>query len=123
MRYKCHYCSAFLKPSANYTLECDCNNCSLGFEKSGNVDSFLLALFEKGKDIFLLKSKDSDKVSYGYKKAVSVTDHHYKSPFNKSFYFQSEFVLQVETSLQFDEEGVPQVYKLWERLDKLKVFS
>lgn len=123
MRYKCHYCSEFLKPGMNYTLECDCGNCNIGFEKSGKVNSFLVAFFEKGKDFFLLKSKDSEKISYGYKKGLYIEKPMDKSPFFKSYFLQSEFVLQVETSLQFDEEGVPQVYKLWEKLDKLKAFS
>ena len=32
-------------------------------------------------------------------------------------------VIQVEVELQFDEEGTPLVYTLWEKLNKLIVFS
>jgi hypothetical protein len=121
MRYKCHYCGEFLKPGLHYTLECECGNCNLGFEKTGQLDCFQVAFFEKGKDIFLFKSKHDKNIFYGFKKYSSSLSK--IGPFSKSVYAIPEIILQVDTALQFDEEGVPQIYKLWEKLDKLKVFS
>lgn len=114
MRYKCHYCSELLKPGVDYTLECECGNCNLGFDKSGKVDRFQLTFFEKGKDIFLIKVIGNNKISYGFNK------HSYM---RKILILDYQFVMQVDVDLQFDKENVPQVYSLWEKLDKLKAFS
>src|SRR5579885_959126 len=65
MRYKCHYCSKLLVPGTSYTLECECGNCNLGFDRTGKVDHFKITFFEKGKDIFLLKDKHSEAITYG----------------------------------------------------------
>lgn len=124
MRYKCHYCSEFLKPGAIYTLECECGNCNLGFDKSGKVDQFKITFFEKGRDIFLSKSKCGNKIAYGYintyKKDI---DGQTLSIFARFLNNVEKVILQANVELQFDEENVPQVYKLWEKLDKLKAFS
>jgi len=110
MRYKCHYCGKLLVPGVSYTLECSCGNCNLGFDRTGKVDHFKIVLFEKGKDIFLVKDRHSESMTYG---------------FGKGFFkpFMDKVVMQVAVTLQFDEEGTPQVYKLWEKLNKLIVFS
>lgn len=110
MRYKCHYCGAYLKPGTRYTLECECENCSIGFNQAGEVDAFYLTFFEKGKDIFLVKDKWSEIVSYGVGKAM------YRP------YIQ-QLVLQIPVKLTFNEEGIPQTYALWEKLSKLVIFS
>lgn len=118
MRYKCHYCSELLKPGANYTLECDCGNCNLGFDKFGKVNEFIVTFFEKGKDVFLFKEKFNSKIVYGYK-------HPYTKSSNIRLvipYFDKN-IMEVESELKFDEENVPKVYALWEKLDKLKAFS
>lgn len=120
MRYKCHYCSELLKPGINYTLECECGNCNLGFDRTGKVDQFKVTFFEKGKDIFLLKDRNqfNSKIVYGFK-------HPYIKPDNNSGInpYTDKVVMQVDVDLQFDKENVPQVYTLWEKLDKLKAFS
>jgi len=118
MRYKCHYCSELLKPGVYYTLECECGNCNLGFDKSGKIDHFKVTFFEKGKDIFLIKEKYDGKIVYGFK-------HPYAKPDNNPFSnpYLDKVVLQANVDLQFDEENAPKVYTLWEKLDKLKAFS
>lgn len=118
MRYKCHYCSELLKPGIYYTLECDCGNCNLGFERSGKVDHFKITFFEKGKDIFLMKDKYDSKITYGFKHPFNKIDNR---PFLSAYI--DKVVMQVDVNLQFDEENVPQVYTLWEKLNKLKAFS
>lgn len=110
MRYKCHYCGEYLKPGVNFTLECDCGNCSLGFNKSGQVETFYLTFFEKGLDIFLVKSKYSDKVTLGKGKSISRP-------------YMQQAIIEVPVQLNFDKEGMPQAYSLWEKLSKLVIFS
>lgn len=109
-RYKCHYCGKLLVPGGYYTLECECGNCSIGFDKNGKPDNFKLALFEKGKDILFMKDRFSDKITYGI-------GHGFSQP------RLDKVVMQVEVELQFDEEGTPLVYTLWEKLNKLIIFS
>jgi hypothetical protein len=106
MRYKCHYCGAYLKPGSRYTLECECDNCSIGFSKDGEVDSFSLKLFEKGKDIYLMKDKRSTDVRYIINKAASWKE-----------------LLQVTAKLSFSEDGIPQAYALWDKLRTYVIFS
>lgn len=110
MKYKCHYCGEHLKPGVSFTLECECGNCSLGFHRDGSVESFRLTFFEKGADIFLVKDKYSDKVSLGKGKAMFRP-------------YMQQTIIEVPVKLNFDQEGMPQVYTLWEKLSKLVIFS
>jgi len=110
MKYKCHYCAEYLKPGVSYTLECSCGNCHLGFSRDGEVETFHLTFFEKGVDIFLLKSKYSDKVTLGKGKSL------FRS-------YMQQAIIEVPAKLHFDAEGTPQVYTLWEKLSKLVIFS
>lgn len=109
-KFKCHYCGKNLKPGGYYTLECECGNCRIGFDKHGKAEQFELALFEKGKDIIFRKDRYSNKITYG-------VGHGLVKP------RLDKVVMQVEVELQFDEEGTPLVYTLWEKLNKLIVFS
>jgi hypothetical protein len=99
-----------LTPGTSYTLECECGNCNLGFDRTGKVDHFKITFFEKGKDIFLLKDKYSEAITYGTGRGI------WKPYMDKP-------IMQVNVALQFSDDGVPQVYTLWEKLNKLIVFS
>lgn len=110
MKYKCHYCGEYLKPGIQFTLECECGNCSLGFDRSGEINNFQLTFFEKGHDIFLVKDKWSENVFYGKGRSISKP-------------YMQQIVLQIPIKLNINEEGIPQAYSLWEKLNKLVIFS
>ena len=110
MRYKCHYCSQYLVPGITYMLECKCGNCNLGFDRSGKVDQFKIIFFEKGKDVVFVKDKYNECITYG-------TGRSFWKP------WMQKQIMQVNVALQFSDDGVPQVYTLWEKLNKLIAFS
>lgn len=110
MKYKCHFCGENLKLGQRYTFECDCGNCNLGFDRHGELNRFHLVIFEKGKDLIFDKEMYSDAIIYGEGQG-----------WNKPY--MNKVILQVKVPVQFDENGMPLVYKLWEKLNKLIIFS
>jgi hypothetical protein len=113
MKIKCHWCGEPLKNGANYSLECECGSCSISFNRKGIPTAYLFKLFEQGKDYCIYKS------SYSKETCLAIANG--KILFeNKPWSLKN--LIMVQTDLQF-ENGMPQVYRLFEKLKTYIVFS
>lgn len=106
MKYKCHFCEKVLGNGVFYTLECECGNCSILFDKMGNISSYLFSFFdEKGKYYNIIKSQ----IETGTTLYVGQ-------------WFKLKHVITIDLTVPI-EDGMPQVYKFFEKLQKYVLFS
>ncbi len=104
MIYKCHWCELPLKPGINSTLECSCGHCSISFHSNGNVSSYKFHIFEDNKN-YLIESYHGKDIRLYQKNKYNVVR-----------------LLDIESNLEF-ENGIPQVYKLFNKMKNLLLFS
>lgn len=121
MKYFCHYCGNQLRPGYNYTVECNCRNCYLFFNKDG-LAAYRFYFFEGGSDWCILK-KPSDKNSFLFEKHRNSFGRYDGDPHQEYVpYADENAMVKGNFTILFDN-GVPQVYKLFEKMKNLVVFS
>lgn len=107
MKYKCHYCGEILSNGYHYSLECfNCENCKIAFDKNGEITFYHFKFFEDGKDYVMSKLKGSSRVYL----------------IDNTRFLKRKYLIDVISQLQI-EDGMPQVYKLFEKLKKYILFS
>lgn len=98
-KYKCHWCNEDLQNGISYSLECKkCKFCCMSFDKYGHIDKYIFRLFENGKDYQIYQN------TYG-KAHICIRDKY-------GNYFQP--LMNADMKLEF-KDGIPQVYKMFEK--------
>jgi hypothetical protein len=112
MRYKCHYCEKYLQPGMQFTLQCQCNNCLISFNKKGEIEYFYLIFFEKGCYHYLVK----DVFSGGDIDYLVSSDWRDQTPKGKK-------ILKINLNLNIGEDGLILAYDLFNKINKLIILS
>ena len=121
MKYFCNFCGEQLRPGYSYTVECECKNCYLFFSKDGLV-GYRFYFFEDGVDWCILK-KPSEKDTFLFNRPNGTSWKVGKAhPEYDNYGLIDKPLISGKFNLIFDN-GVPQVYKLFEKMKNLIVFS